>query len=122
MNFYTSGYAIIQAPEMFSNLFTWVASKRKRKISCTGTGKTSTKQMDANEINYPKKSKIITICSPKNSKKCVVKGQGKAHADKEISEVIEQNVETTKTWNFSDILQIFRLSGSKFVISTFALV
>ena len=92
MNFYTSGYAIIQAPEMFSNLFTWVASKRKRKISCTGTGKTSTKQMDANKINYPKKSKTITICSPKNSKNCVVKGQGKAHADKEISEVIEQNV------------------------------
>ena len=77
---------------MFSHLVTWFKSNRKRKISCTGTGKTSTKQMDVNEIHYPKKSKIITIGSPKNSKNSIVNSQGKAHANKEISEVIEQNV------------------------------
>ena len=47
--------------------------------------------MDANAINYPKKSNNTAMSSDENSKNCLSKGQGKVYANKEIRDVLDSN-------------------------------
>ena len=100
MNFYTSGYAIIQAPEMILNLYRWLTRRNEGIISSSYKACKRTKTID----------KITKLCIKNKISKTLgqnIKGKGVKLKDHEMLDANRESMHVIKSKDLKWIITRF---------------